>query len=900
MNRTPAPFVSTTQGSAMQQARKMRTQQEQTLKPVPDPDPAAAAPAPASRKARIVRVFKRLIQLAVLGVVVGVGVIVGGYFYFDRNLPSVETLRTYQPPQVTKVTCTGGVTCAEFYLERRTSVPLASLPAHVKSSFLAAEDADFYKHPGVDLIGMGRAVLKSFLPGRRLTGASTITQQACRNILLTQERTFGRKVREWILSVRMDQALSKDQILELYLNQIAFGHARYGVEEAALFYFGKHAKDLTLGEASVLAGVLPAPERYNPVTNVVRAKERQRYVLDQLVRHGFLAEPEVAAERAKPIALGPRPLERVGPYYAEEVRRTLVSRYGDQAVLSGGMRVEIAMDPRLQAAADQAIQEGLEQVDRRMGYRGPVGQLEPDRFQVLKALVQKRIAEAGKRKPDEVKVADLTPLAQKQEAPAGDAADEGVEAAQSAAAEEAPTVGEGEEPPPSPDELLARQVPLRPLAVGIRVAGYVTKVDDGGKRAVLDLVGRTAQVSFATVTWARPRGVGKFTPAPTRMSDVMKVGDVVRVKILAVTPGQEPLEATVDQVPGVQGALVSINPVNRHVVAMAGGYDFRASPFNRATQAKRQPGSSFKPFLYATALASTRYTPLSLVNDAPEAVRDEYTGKMWKPHNYERSGYEGPMTLRAALTKSKNTVSVRLIQDLKPAAAIEFARRAGIQSPLPENLTLALGTGEVSVLELANAYTTLHSLGQYGEPILVIRVTDQRGTVLEEHQSVLEERMQPAVAFLTTSLMRSVVEEGTAMAVRELNRPAAGKTGTASEYRDAWFAGYTADLVATAWVGFDDHASLGGADTGTGGRAALPIWLSFMKAAHQDLAVRDFEPPPGVEMVRIDPATGLLAGRSVPGRLEAFLEGTAPTVEAPPPGTVDPSKFLFEDGRGGG
>jgi penicillin-binding protein 1A len=874
----------------MHQARKMRPEQ-----PSPEPVP----PTPRSR--RIARLFKRLIQVAVLGVVVGAGVVVGGYFYFDRNLPSVETLRTYQPPQVTKVTCADGSTCAEFFLERRTSVPLSSLPDHVKNAFLAAEDADFYKHPGVDLIGMTRAVLKSFLPGRRLTGASTITQQACRNILLTQERTFGRKVREWILSVRMDGALSKDQILELYLNQIAFGHGRYGVEEAALFYFGKRAKDLTLGEAAVLAGVLPAPERYNPVTNVVRAKERQRYVLDQLVRHGFMAEAQVAPERSRPITLGPRPPERVGLYYAEEVRRALVSRYGDQAVLSGGMRVEIAMDPRLQAAADRALQEGLEQVDRRMGYRGPLGRLEADRFQVLKALVQKRIDEAGKRKPDEVKVADLTPLARQEEPPANDAADEGVEAAQPvAAAQEAPTVGEGEEAPPSEDELLARRVPLRPLAVGLRVAGYVTKVDDGGKRALLDLVGRTAQVSFATVTWARPRGVGKYTPAPTRMSDVMKVGDVVRLKILAIPPGQDPLEATVDQVPEVQGALISIDPSNRYVVAMSGGYDFRTSAFNRATQARRQPGSSFKPFLYAAALASTRYTPLTLVNDAPEAVRDEFTGKVWKPQNYEKGGYEGPMTLRAALTKSKNTVSVRLIEDLKPAAAIEFARRAGIQSPLPENLTLALGTGEVSVLELANAYTTLQSLGRYGEPITLIRVTDQRGTVLEEHQSVLEERMQPAVAFLTTSLMRSVVEEGTAMAVRDLGRPAAGKTGTASEYRDAWFAGYTTDLVATAWVGFDDHASLGGSETGTGGRAALPIWLGYMKAAHEDRPVRDFEPPPGVQMVRIDPATGLLAGRSVPGRLEAFLEGTAPTVEAPPPGTVDPSKFLLEDGRGGG
>ncbi|HEY8212053.1 MAG TPA: PBP1A family penicillin-binding protein [Myxococcaceae bacterium] len=842
------------------------------------------------------RLLKRLLVLMLAGVVLLAVAGVGGFFYFDRNLPSVESLRTYQPPQVTKVRCADGSVCAEYYLERRTVVPIASLPQHVRNVFLAAEDADFYKHQGLDPFGMARAAIKSLLPGGRVTGASTITQQACRSILLSQERTFGRKAREWILSVRMEKALTKDQILELYLNQIVFGHARYGVEEAAVYYFGKHAKDLSMGEAAVLAGVLPAPERFNPVTNTVRARERQKYVLNQLVSKGFYPEAQVAPERVKPIVLGPRPPERVGPYYAEEVRRTLVARYGEAAILSGGMRVDIAMDPKLQAFADLALREGLEELDRKMGYRGPVGKLDPDRFKVLAPMIQKRIAEAGKRKPDEVKVADLTPLAPQPsaESASGQESDEGVEAPRAVAVEE------GEEPPPSPDELLSQQVSLRVLSPGLRAVGYVTQVDDAGKKAVVDLVGKTAKVDFATSTWARPRGIGKWTQAPSRMSDVMKVGDLVRVRVMKVTPGAEPLEATLDQVPEVQGALLAINPANRYVVAMSGGSDFRRSPFNRATQAKRQPGSSFKPFLYAAALASTRYTAITQVNDAPEMIRDPYTGKTWKPQNYEKGGYEGPMTLRAALTRSKNTVSVRLIEDLTPAAAIDFARRAGISSTLPDNLTLALGTGEVAVLELANAYATLQSMGKYADPIEIVRVTDARGTVVEEHQAVFEERMQPAVAFLTTSLMRSVVEEGTAMQVRELNRPAAGKTGTASEYRDAWFSGYTTDLVTTAWVGFDDHTSLGGSETGTGGRAALPIWLRFMKDAEGELPVRDFEVPSGVQQVRIDPVTGLLAGRSVPGRMESFLDGTAPTAEAPPPGNVDPSKFLYEDGRGGG
>jgi penicillin-binding protein 1A len=331
------------------------------------------------------------------------------------------------------------------------------------------------------------------------------------------------------------------------------------------------------------------------------------------------------------------------------------------------------------------------------------------------------------------------------------------------------------------------------------------------------------------------------------------------------------------------------------VVALAGGYDFGRSVFNRATQAHRQPGSSFKPFLYGAALESKRYTTVSIVNDAPEAVRDPYTGKLWKPQNYEKGGFDGPLTLRQALTHSKNTVSVRLVEALTPTTVTAFAQKAGIHSQMPDNLTLALGTGEVTPLELANAYATLQSMGKSADPVTLIKVADARGVVLEERHAALEETLSPAIAYLTTSLMRSVVEEGTAMAVRELDRPAAGKTGTAQEFRDAWFSGYTTEFVATAWVGFDDHSPLGPGETG--GRAALPVWLNFMKSAHQGRPVRDFEVPPGVASVRIDPVTRLLAGKSVPGRLEPFLEGTQPTALAPEPGSVDPNDFLLQGGR---
>jgi penicillin-binding protein 1A len=824
--------------------------------------------------------IRRLLIASVAGAVALSALGYGLYTYYSRDLPSVEELRTWRGPQVTKVYCQGQVMCAEYFRERRTWIDITQTPPHVKNAFLAAEDADFYQHGGMDFVGILRAGLKALRPGRRAGGASTISQQACRNLLLSQERTFARKMREWILTPRMEKALTKDQILNLYVNTIWFGHQRYGVEEAALFYFGKHAKDLSLGEAAVLAGTVQLPQRINPVTSIVKAKARQRYVLGQMGDHGFVPKDKAAAEAEKPIVLGPRPPPDTGGYYTEEIRQQLVARYGDKAVLEGGLRVEIAMNVRLQLAAEASVRAGLEAIDKRQGYRGAVGNVDSARYSRLRALLVTRVAEAGRRKPDEVLIADLAALA----APAP-AVEEGAD----------PRIDpddavDNDEPVASEDEKLVRAVPLKAFGEGVESVGMVSEVDDKKAAAVIDVVGKSLSLPFSTATWARSRSPeGRIGNPPVRISDVLKVGELVRVRI-----GKGDT-AVLAQVPAVQGALLAINPVERTVVAMVGGYDFTASPFNRAIQAHRQPGSSFKPFLYGAAIGSGRFTTISVVNDAPEAVRDPYTGKTWKPHNYEQGGFEGPMTIRQALTKSKNTVSVRLIEALTPATVTDFAQKAGIHSQMPDNLTLALGTGEVSMLEIANAYATLQSMGSYAEPVMLVKVADAKGTVLEEHHAAYEETIPPAVAFLATSLMRSVVEEGTATAVKELDRPAAGKTGTASEFRDAWFSGYTADYVASAWVGFDNHDSLGSGETG--GKAALPLWLGFMKVAHEGLPVRDFEAPAGVVMARIDPVSGLLAGKSVPGRNEWFLEGTAPTREAPPPGQVDVGDFLLHDER---
>ena len=744
----------------------------------------------ASPRRPVVVWFRRIVLAMIAIVVLSVGAAFGSYAYFSKDLPSVDELRTFRPPQVTKVYCKGGALCAEYYKERRTWVDVTTLPAHVKDSFLAAEDADFYRHEGLDYFGMARSMLKVFKPGSRAGGGSTISQQTTKNLLLTNERTVSRKIKEIILTPRLEKALSKDQILNLYVNSVYFGHNRYGVEEAAFFYFGKHAKDLSVGEAAVLAGTVQLPHRINPLTNVVKAKRRQRYVLGQLEQHGFVKKELIAIELEKPIVLGPRQPTPVGQYYIEEIRKQLVERYGEKQVLEGGLRVDIAMDVKLQTAADAAVKTGLEVVDKRQGYRGALGNVEQARYDVLKPLLTARIDEAGRRKSDDVLVADLSAL---KDLKAPEVEDPSVD----------PDAVDLDEPIPSEDQQLARAVSVRPLSDGVETVGRVSSVDDGSNTAQVDVVSRVAQLKLSTMTWARMRGPkGKLGPTPTKISDVLKPGDLVRVKLGKAVPASQMVEATLAQIPAVQGALLAIDPTDRTVVAMVGGYDFNTSAFNRSTQAHRQPGSSFKPFLYAAAMGSGRFTTLTVLNDAPFTVRDPYTGKSWEPHNYEKGGFEGPITLRQALTESKNTVSVRLIEAMTPQPVIEFAHQAGIKSELPENLTLALGTGEVTMLEIANAYVTLQTGGQYSDAVTLLKVGDGKGTVLEEHHAAPEQVLPAPVAFLITSLMRSVVEQGTAVAVKEMERPAAGKTGTASEFRDAWFSGYTTDYVASAWVGF--------------------------------------------------------------------------------------------------
>ena len=843
--------------------------------------------------------------LALLAVGVGAG---GGVLYaWTRELPAFDGLKDYRPLVATTVYAADGSEAFSFARERRTVVPFDKIPDVVKQAVLAAEDARFYQHEGVNYLAIARCAVKGLLRAGVACGGSTITQQVVKTFLLPTDWRVKRKVKELFLAPRLEQNLSKDEILYLYLNQIYLGHRRYGVEEASRFYFGKGVKDLTIGEAATLAGLVQSPERLSPAKHPEAAKSRQRYVLRRMTEEGFIDARTAEIESQRPLKIRKAP-EPYGAWYADAVRRHLDERYGAERVETDGLQVDVAMLPQMQRAAEVALANDLRLVDKRHGWRGAPQRLDERQLAAALPAWRERLA-AAKAQPGEVLVWDLGRV--------------------------------------DPDEIAAdaevkidvrRRVRVRPLEAGETYAVLVTAVDD--RQATLDLGGAKGIIPFAAVTWARKYNSAVGTAPPKKMGDVLRPGDIVLARVV---PGRtspvelaragKPLSLLLEQVPRVEGALVAIDPATRGVRALVGGQDFARSQFNRAIQAKRQPGSAFKPFVWGAAIESGRFTPATVVYDTPDLYRDPWTGKEWKPQNFEKDVYEGPMLLRDALAHSKNTVSAKLVDALGVEAVIDFARRAGIESELPRTLSLALGTGEVTPLELVNGYTTLAAGGFPAPPILVVRVRDRDGNVLEESLPLkppalpetavpgpppdasvgsdgasvampaspappaptvgrLPDRIRPEAAYVTLAMMKEVVQSGTGQGAKSLDRPVAAKTGTAQEHRDAWFVGMTPELVAGVWVGFDGHDPLGAHATGAG--AAMPGWIAFMRAALGALPPTDFVAPPSVELVRIDPRTGTLASGPTDGVLLPFVPGTAPTRTAPDPSAA-PQNFFQDD-----
>jgi penicillin-binding protein 1A len=772
--------------------------------------------------------------------IVGAG---GGLYLLHRyggDLPDYRQLANYQPPTVTRIHAGDGRLMAEYAHEKRIFVPVEAIPRRLIQAFLAAEDKNFYHHPGVDPLSIVRAVftnLERLRDDRRPVGASTITQQVAKNFLLSSEVSLRRKVQEALLAFRIERAFTKDQILELYLNQIYLGVGSYGVAAAALNYFDKSLDELTVAEAAFLGGLPKAPSWYHPDRQPEAAKARRNWVIGRMLDLGYIEAADADQAMAEPLVMrGRAPTELVtADYFTEEVRRRLVEQHGEAFLYQGGLSIRTTLSPALQAVADRALRDGLIAYDRRHGWRGPQTHL------------------------------------------------------------------------PSTENWPSQLVELD-HGGGLEIWQLAVVLEVAAEGAVIGLAdGSRAQLPLAAMTWARA-STGTEEPGPevTAVDQVVGPGDVVWVEPLAAEGAEAggPLRYALRQSPEVEGAVVALDPHTGRVLALSGGFSYARSVFNRATQALRQPGSALKPFVYLAGLESG-LTPSSILLDAPIVIDQGPGLGKWKPANYSGRFY-GASTLRLGIEKSRNLMTVRLAQAAGMDRVFDMVRRFGIDRGMGRNLASALGAGEVDLLSLTTAYATLVNGGKRIKPALIERIQDRHGkTVVQRDErpcpacrevawqdqgapDLIDQREQvipPPRAYQMVSLLQGVIERGTGVRALSIGKPVAGKTGTSNDSRDAWFVGFTPDLVVGVYVGFDQPKSLGTQEQGAS--AALPVFIDVMSAALADRPATPFRVPPGVRLVRVDADTGLLPGPNTNNViLEAFLPDTEPTAVSPPRGAT--------------
>jgi penicillin-binding protein 1A len=775
--------------------------------PTPTPsDERQTKPERRSLGRRVLRVLKWMaisfVVLAAMGLL-GVWLVIRHY---EQDLPSITDLKgNYNPAQVTRVLARDGTLLAEIFTERRTVISIAGLPAHVKLAVLAAEDAGFYEHEGLNYYGMLRAFLVNLRSGRTRQGGSTITQQVVKNLVLDPERSFRRKMREVILARRLEQQISKDEILELYLNHIYFGGGRYGIEEAARYYFGKSAREVSLAEAAMLAGLPAGPELYSPRHDATRAQNRRGFVLAQMLDKGFITQRQHDEAMVEPLRLAAavEAQGQLAPEVVEIVKRTLKEALGEAPKQGSGYTITTTIDPRLQAAARKAVRDNLDAYDKRYKLLGPFS--------------PPLTANKKKPKPTE-KAFDGTPRFSEHKA----------------------------------------------------LIGTVVGADDA--QGLLDVRVGTAVGTVKLADFER------YNPQHLPPSQFAPEGTLLYVSLLAPADTAPSANA---KVPlrlelGPEAAMVALDVRTREVLALVGSYEGASGALDRVTQAHRQPGSSFKSFVYSYALYSRRFTPATMLDTSPESLPG------YRPKNFEDSEGSAPMRLREALAHSVNVAAVHTLQDVGPANVVQWAHALGIQSKLGPDLSLALGSYEVTPYEMAAAYATFASGGIYEAPVLVTKITAPDGSSIPLPTRPPSRRaMGEAEAYLTTSLLASVVDHGTGGSARSLGRPVAGKTGTSNQVKDAWFVGYSTDIACATWTGYDDARSLGGREQGA--TAALPAWIAFMRAAHEKRPATEFPRPAGVVAVRIDPKSGLRAYEGEEdGMDELFLDGTAPEAISTP------------------
>ena len=874
------------------------------------------------------RIWPVLGALAVTGVIAALVIMSGAYFYLAPSLPSADTLRDVELQTPLRIFTRDGHLMAQIGEKRRTPATYDEIPEIVINAFLAAEDDRFFEHPGFDYQGITRALINLVRTGSRSQGGSTITQQLARVYFLTSERSFVRKAKELILAIQIEREFTKQEILALYLNKIFLGQRAYGVGAAAEVYFGKSLDELNIAEAATIAGMPKAPSALNPVKSIERATERRAYVLRRMLELEYITEEQHAEALALPMESrlhGPN-VEIDAPYVTEMVRAEMVSKYGLE-VYTGGYKVITTINSSLQSLANDALRTTLLEYDRRHGYRGPVARnaLEP------------LLTETG---PDDAERFNDTAL---NEAGPGDAKE--------------------------PDDMALTQLLSRyPRFEDLHNAVVLATFDDNSALLFIQNIGRVT-VAWNGMKWRPFVNDDIIGNAPQSIDDVVAVGDLIRLLYTADKGWQ------LAQLPQVQGAFVALDPKDGATVALVGGFDFSISKFNRAVQSKRQPGSSFKPFIYSAALENG-FTAATLVNDAPVVFDDTELETAWRPENYSRK-FHGPTRLREALVKSLNLVSVRILRGTGLGAAIRHIEPFGLPaSALPRDLSLALGSGGASPLEVAAGYAAFASGGFRTRPYLIDRVLDTNDNIVFQAEPSIvcrycersdgsngvsnsdksdvsyvppvtgavgndllilnpvidteipsypdaaamfehglnwrpapdeapnffaaginpAERIIPAEnAYLIYDMMRDVIQRGTGRRARELGRPdLAGKTGTSNDRRDAWFSGFNGDLVATAWVGFDQDRPLGAGEEGS--RTALPMWKYFMRGALADTQDGTIARPPGIITVRIVPETGLVAPAGYSGAIfELFREGHVPDQQPSDGGT---SSEFTGGGRG--
>jgi penicillin-binding protein 1A len=784
----------------------------------------------------ILRFFGFLFSVGTILFLVGVAGVAVLLWHFSKDLPDYSQLQDYEPPVMTRVHAADGSLVAEYARERRLYLPIQAVPKRVINAFISAEDKNFYEHGGLDFNGIARAAVlyaQNIGTSRRPQGASTITQQVAKNFLLTNEVSFERKIKEALLALKIERTYSKEKILELYLNEIYLGLGAYGIAAASLLYFDKSVHELTLAEAAYLAALPKAPTQLHPFRRRERAIERRNYVIGRMVEDGYISDQEAEKARKEPLNVTPRPTAAhifAAEYFAEEVRREILEKYGEKRLYEGGLSIRTTLDPKMQVMARKVLISGLVNFDETQGYRGPITKIDVS-------------------------------------------GDWGVKLAEVRA--------------------LSDIAPWR-LAVVLETNDQSARIGLQPGREPGGAILRDREVSIIPlegVKWAKPAsGPERFKPV-MRVTQVLHPGDVIYAEPLGKDSSQHRLR----QVPEVSGAMVVMDPVTGRVLALVGGFSFDQSQFDRATQAMRQPGSSFKPFVYAAAL-DNGYTPSSVVIDAPIEIDQGPGLGVWRPENYSTGKYYGPQTLRFGIEHSRNVMTVRLAQELGMPLIGEYAKRFGVYDSLPNYLSYALGAGETTVLRMSAAYSMFANGGRRITPTLIDRIQDRYGRTIFKHdqrecrgcdaeqwqsqpEPVLIDRreqvLDPMTAYQVTSILEGVVQRGTGTAVREVGKPVAGKTGTTNDEKDVWFIGYTPEITVGVYMGYDKPRHL--ARGATGGHLAAPIVREFLKAALADKPAVPFRVPPGIKLIRVDAQSGQRAG---PGTqralLEAFKPGTAP------------------------